>query len=69
MLAYSFLMLQSSSRVAEEAPSLEEGFSPSTVRHTTLAAIHRQVLMWLLEDVVVWLVETDRIKSFRPRRN
>jgi SRSO17 transposase len=28
MLAYSFLMLQSSSRVAEEAPSLEEGFSP-----------------------------------------
>jgi SRSO17 transposase len=28
MLAYSFLMLQSSSSEAEEAPSLEEGFSP-----------------------------------------
>jgi hypothetical protein len=25
--------------------------------------------MWLLEDLVVWLIETDRIKTFRPRRN
>jgi hypothetical protein len=43
-------------------------FSPS-VRHTTLPAIHRQVLVWLLEDLVLWFVETDRIKTFRPRRN
>jgi len=26
-------------------------------------------LVWLLEDLVLWLIETDRIKSFRPRRN
>jgi hypothetical protein len=25
--------------------------------------------MWLLEDLVVWMIETDRIKTFRPRRN
>jgi hypothetical protein len=25
--------------------------------------------MWLLEDLVVWFIETDRIKTFRPRRN
>ncbi len=38
-------------------------------RHTTLPAIHRQVLMWLLEDLVLWFIETDRIKTFRPCRN
>ena len=43
-------------------------FSPS-VRHTTLPAIHRQVLVWLLEDLVLWFVQTERIKTFRPRRN
>jgi hypothetical protein len=25
--------------------------------------------MWLLEDLVLWFIETDRIKTFRPRRN
>jgi hypothetical protein len=43
-------------------------FSPS-VRHTTLPAIHRQVLVWLLEDLVLWFIKTERIKTFRPRRN
>jgi hypothetical protein len=38
-------------------------------RRTTLPAIHRQELEWLLEDLVVWFIETDRIKTFRPRRN
>jgi hypothetical protein len=71
MVAYSFLMLHSSILVLGEDPShREEVFPPSkAVRHTTLPAIHRQVLMWLLEDLVVWFVETERIKTFRPRRN
>jgi hypothetical protein len=49
-------------------PNLGGSFSPS-VRHTTLPAIHRQVLVWLLEDLVLWFVQTERIKTFRPRRN
>lgn len=42
---------------------------PPSVRHTMLPAIHRQVLVWLLEDLVQWFIETERIKIFRPRRN
>ena len=73
MMAYSFLMLESSSVSSADSSSssslvLRGSFSPS-VRHTTLPAIHRQVLMWLLEDLVLWLIETDQIKTFRPRRN
>lgn len=69
MLAYSFLVL-SSTVVAVEATSSRGPFSPSTSRRTTtLPAVHRRILMWLLEDLVMWFVETDRIKDFRPRRN
>jgi len=69
MLAYSFLMLHSSvARGAGDSSSSGEVFSPS-VRHTTLPAIHRQVMMWLLEDLVLWFIETDQIKAFHPRRN
>jgi SRSO17 transposase len=68
MLAYSFLMLHSSVTTGAGSSSSGEAFPPS-VRHTTLPAIHRQVLMWLLENLVLWYIETDRIKSFRPRRN
>ena len=68
MLAYSFLMLHSSVTTGAGSSSSGEGFSPS-VRHTTLPAIHRQVLVWLLEDLVLWFVQTERIKTFRPRRN
>ena len=68
MLAYSFLMLHSSVTRGADSSSSERPFSPS-VRHTTLPAIHRQVLVWLLEDLVLWFIETDRIKTFRPRRN
>ena len=38
-------------------------------RHTTLPAIYRQVLVWLLQDLVLWFIDYDRIKTFRPRRN
>jgi hypothetical protein len=40
--------------------TLERYWSPPT--------IHKQVLVWLLEDRVLWFVETDRIESSRPRR-
>ena len=72
MVAYTFLMVHSSVLLLGEDRSHEEeeAFSPSqAVRHTTLPAIHRQVLVWLLEDLVLWFVETERIKTFRPRRN
>jgi hypothetical protein len=25
--------------------------------------------VWLLEDLILWYVQTERIKTFRPRRN
>ena len=74
MVAYSFLMLHSSSVTGADSSTTttssgEVFFPPTELRHTTLPAIHRQVLMWLLEDLVLWFIETDRIKTFRPRRN
>ena len=68
MLAYSFLVLHSSVTTGAGSSSFGEGYSPS-VRHTTLPAIHRQVMVWVLEVLVLWFVETDRAKTFRPRRN
>jgi len=65
MLAYSFLMMQST--VPAQSPS-KEGFPPST-RQVTLPGIHRQVLVWLLQDLVLWFIDTDHIKLFRKRRN
>jgi hypothetical protein len=31
--------------------------------------VHRAVLRWLCEELVRWIVLTDQLKSFRPRRN
>jgi hypothetical protein len=61
-------MLQSS--ILGEERSQEAPFPLSSAAgHTTLPALHRQVLMWLLEDLVLLFIETDQIKAFRPRRN
>jgi SRSO17 transposase len=38
-------------------------------RQLSLPACHRQVLVLLFQDVVLWLIETEQIKAFRPRRN
>jgi hypothetical protein len=27
------------------------------------------VLVWLFQDLVQWLIATDQVKLFRPRRN
>jgi hypothetical protein len=31
--------------------------------------MHRQVLVWLFQDLVQWVIATDQVKAFRPRRN
>jgi len=31
--------------------------------------MHRQILTWLFQDLVLWLIETDQVTAFRPRRN
>jgi hypothetical protein len=46
----------------------EEGVFPSA-RPISPPAYHRQVLTWLFQDLVLWLIETDQIKFFRPYRN
>ena len=47
---------------------LERPFPPSVTR-SSLPHVHRQVLLWLFQDLVLWLIESDQIKTFRPRRN
>jgi Transposase DDE domain len=64
MLAYSFLALQ---RLQLPLP-IGEAFPPSVTR-SSLPHAHRQVLFWLFQDLVLWLVQSDQIKTFRLRRN
>jgi hypothetical protein len=64
ILAYSFLALQ---RLQLPLPPGED-FPPSVTR-SSLPHVHRQVLLWLFQALVLWLVQTDQIASFRPRRN
>ena len=61
MLAYSFLARQ------RWTPAALAGFSPSGER-PSFPAVHRQVLLWLFQDVVLWLIATNQIAQFRPRR-
>ncbi len=39
------------------------------VRQISLPACHRLVLVLLFQDLVLWLIETEQVKVFRPRRN
>ncbi len=64
MLAYSFLMLY---RLTLPLPP-DEVFPPSVTR-SSLPSVHRQVLLWLFQDLVLWLLHTRQTESFRPRRN
>jgi SRSO17 transposase len=61
MLAYSFLARQ------RWTPADPAGFSPLGER-PSFPAVHRQVLVWLFQDVVLWLIATNQIAHFRPRR-
>jgi hypothetical protein len=42
-------------------------FPPSGER-PSFPAVHRQVLLWLFQDVVLWLIATNQIAHFRPMR-
>jgi SRSO17 transposase len=64
MLAYRFL------RVQRLTLPLSPGEAcPSSVTRCSLPRVHRQVLLWLFQDLVLWLFHTQQIASFRPRRN
>ena len=64
MLAYSFLMVQ---RLTLPLPP-GEAFSPSVTRGS-LPGAHRQILLWLFQDLVWWLIRTQQVETFCPRRN
>jgi hypothetical protein len=36
---------------------------------SSLPSAHRQVLLWLFQDLVLWLLHSQQIETFRPRRN
>jgi hypothetical protein len=79
-LAYTFLVLQrlaaASPLDAPDAPAAS-GSPPSAAapggpappRRPSLPAVHRQVLVWLLQDLVRWYLVTDQLQAFRPLRN
>jgi SRSO17 transposase len=61
MLADSFLARQ------RWRPAELAGFSPSGER-PSFPAVPRQGLLWLFQDVVLWLMATNQITHFRPSR-
>jgi SRSO17 transposase len=67
MLAYTFLMLQSLGQAVQAESACGESFP--LVRRISLPACHRHMLVLLFQDLVLWLVETEHINTFRPRRN
>ncbi len=67
MVAYTFLMLQSLSQEVQADAAASGTFPP--VRQLSLPVCHRQVLVLLFQDVVLWLIETEQVTAFRPRRN
>ena len=80
-LAYTFLVLQRLAaphpRSTRPTPLRRRAFPPSaatptdraTPRRPSLPAVHRQVLVWLLHDLVRWVIATDQLDAFRHRRN
>jgi hypothetical protein len=54
-------------RASAGRPPLRRAFPPSGAR-PSFPAVHRQVLVWLFQDVVLWLIATNQIAQFRPRR-
>jgi hypothetical protein len=49
-------------------PAEPTDFSPC-IHCPSFPAVHRQVLLWLVQDVVLWLITTNQIAHFRPRRS
>ena len=56
MLAYSFLVLQ------RAAPPAEGGLPPLTAPAGPFPDAHRCVLVWLLQDLVLWFVHSGQIR-------
>jgi len=61
MLAYSFLMSQRMR--TEQDPAGSPASCPP--KRSPLPVIHRNILLWLLQDLVLWWIATDHVKTFR----
>ncbi len=68
MVAYTSLMLQSLELQVQTDP-FPAGAAFPPARQLNLPACHRQVLVLFFQDVILWLIETEQVKAFRPRRN
>ena len=38
---------------------------PPCGKRNSLPGVHRQVLLWLFQDLVLWLLHTQQVESFR----
>ena len=63
LLAYSFLVEQ---RLADERQAA--GPSSTAAQRPSLPAVRRAIVTWLLQDLLRWWVDTDRMSAFQPRR-
>ena len=64
MLAYSFLMYERM-RTDQDRSGSPDSCHP---KRSPLPAIHRNILLWLLQDLVLWWIATDRVKTVRSPR-
>ncbi|HYU73473.1 MAG TPA: IS701 family transposase [Ktedonobacteraceae bacterium] len=64
MLAYSFLVSERM-RTEQDSAGSPDSCHP---KRSPLPAIHRNILLWLLQDLVLWWIATDHVKTFRSPR-
>lgn len=64
MLAYSFLVHERM-RTEQDPVGSPDACQP---KRSPLPAIHRTILLWLLQDLVLWWIATDHVKTFRSPR-
>jgi SRSO17 transposase len=61
MLAYSFLVCERM-RTEQDLVGSPDSCQP---KRSPLPAIHGRILLWLLQDLVLWWIATDQVKTFR----
>jgi SRSO17 transposase len=64
MLAYSFLVYERM-RTAQDPAGSADSCPP---KRSSLPSLHRNILLQLLQDLVLWWIATDHVRTFRSPR-
>jgi hypothetical protein len=70
LLTYSFPVAHclAAAPAALGPPSAAAPPDRAPPRRPGLPAVHRQILVWLLQDLVRWFVASDQVGTFRSRK-